>query len=189
MKPVLQQIALRVALCAAVTYPLWWWMDRMGVAPIALVLGLSLLAFSLAHPLYALIAEYFRLARWLALRDVQGQYFAFKGQRVRVFEDTTHFRWVSVVDVHAIVGRRSSDRALENAFPTAYRRIGFPPATYLHCEALPVYLSKSTATRTLHFLHWVEREIAHPARTLRARKFGVRQPDEQSNATDTTGSA
>jgi hypothetical protein len=179
MKTILQGVALRLALCAAAIYPLWRVFGAFG-----LLFGAPLLGVALARPLYELTAEFVRLTRWVALRDVQGRYFAFKGQRVRVIEDAAHCRWLKLADVHTIVGRNTSERALQLALPTAVRRIGIPPATYLQCEALPAYLGRATSLRTLHFLHWAEREIAHPARTLRARQADARRAQETHSGED-----
>ena len=167
MKPLLLKIAFRLSLCLAVIYGAWSVFGMVGA-----VFCLPLFGAALISPVYDLVGEWVRLTRWLALRDVQGHYFAYKGMPLRVFEDDAQVRWLRVSDLQKILGSKRSEQSVEAAFPTALRRIGFPPATYLHCDALDAYLGKATAPRTARFRHWVEREIAFPARRLRTVRFG-----------------
>ena len=147
MKPLLLKIALRLGACCAAVYAAW----RL-FGPVGAVFCLPLFGAALASPVYDLLGEWVRLTRWLALRDVQGHYFAYKGMPLRVVEDGAHVRWLRVSDLQRILGTRRSERSIEAAFPTALRRIGFPPASYLHCDALDAWLGQSTASRTARYI-------------------------------------
>lgn len=51
---------------------------------------------------------------WL---PVHGQHYVFKGIAIHVLEDDDHCRWVSLADVHKVVGATAGERALAAVYP------------------------------------------------------------------------
>ena len=175
MTKTLWTIAWRLALCAAISTAAW----RFG-GPIPMVVSLALIGVLLARPLIDLSGHLVHQLRALAWRDIEGHHHEFQGIPVRVFEDEAHRRWVSTADVRHILGAFSSDATLARLYPEGWRRIGRPPRACLSDEALLQHLAKTSTALGGRFRHWVERDIAFPARRLRERDrryATVPQPD------------
>lgn len=153
---------VRIAICLVVSWVGW----RIG-GPIGLGSSLALFGVLLAHPLLELLREIRSKLREQAYRPVEGRYYEFKGTPVDVIEDEDHVRWVRASDVRRIVGHTASDAGLRLTYPNGYRDIGSPPAAYFRDETLLVHLAKQNSARALRFKHWVEKDIAFPARRLR----------------------
>jgi hypothetical protein len=167
MSGVLARIALRLTLCAAVSWLVW----RFGGLA-AMVGTVPLYGVLLARPLLDLASELRHHSRALVWRKLEGRHFAFKGIPVQVLEDDAYRRWVRAADVRRIVGFTASDGALALTYPNGWRRLGAPAQPHFSDEALLVHLAKETSPEALRFRHWVEREIAFPARRLRQRTGG-----------------
>ena len=90
-----------------------------------------------------------------------------------VHEDVDHQRWVGLAGVRAIVGFTASDATLRVTYPNAWQMLGRPPAPCLRDDALIAHLKTERAPAALKFRHWVEREIAFPARRQR-ELLGIR---------------
>jgi hypothetical protein len=167
-------LALRLVLVAAATALVYRW---FGV--IAAMLAACLGAVVLSPAIVAAASDVRHALRHAALRDIQGRHYAFHGRPVQVLEDDDHRRWVRVDDVRALVGFTASDGALALSYPSGFRRIG--EAGYLSDEALLIHLSREPGAAALKLRHWAEREIAHPARQVRAR-LGIRVPPPEAPA-------
>jgi len=163
----LRRLALRLAICALVSWVAW----RLG-GVIAAMTSVALVGVLLAKPLVELFIEIRAAMRARAWAPVQGRHWAFKGIAVDVLEDDEHRRWVRASDVQKIVGYTASDASLRLTYPNGYRNLGAPTAAYFSDDALLVHLGKQNNSRALRFRHWVEREIAFPARRLRGEQGG-----------------
>ncbi|MEO7338714.1 MAG: hypothetical protein ABIV63_19250 [Caldimonas sp.] len=178
MTAVLGTIALRLALCAGVTWLAW----RFGGLTSA-VGTIVLYAVALPRPLIDLASELRHQTRRAHWRDVEGRHFAYHGSPVSVHEDIDHRRWIRVRDVRTIVGFTSSDAALAVTYPNGWRLMGRPPEAHLREDALLAHLTKERSPATAKFCHWAEREIVFPARRQRER-LGIRTTPADSAAID-----
>ena len=164
MTEALTTIAIRLALCAAATWLVWWLGFDTGVLFMAGLFGIAL-----AKPLLDLAIAIHHLFRQAVWRDVQGHHFAFKGRPVRVIDDADHRRWIRLADIRAIAGFTASDAALQITYPSGWKLLGRPAEPYLCDEALLVHLAKERSPMNLRLRHWVEREVSFPARRRRDR--------------------
>ena len=168
MGKVLIRIALRLLLCVAVGWTLWRYFG-----PAVAVSSAPLFGIALARPLLDLASELRHATRAAMWRPVEGAYFVYRGTPVQVLEDDDHQRWVRAADVRAIVGHTASHGALALSYPHGWRTLGQPPEPHFSDAALIAHLAKETGPEALRFRHWVEREIAFPAKRLRER-LGIR---------------
>jgi len=153
MSRILLGIALRLALCVACSWLVWRSFGLVGIA--------------LARPLLDLASELKHQTRAAVWRPVEGRYFAFRGIPVQVLEDEDHRRWVLAADVRRIVGFTASDGTLALTYPDGWRMMSTPARPHVSDDALLVHLGKEKSPEALRLRHWVEREIAIPARRRR----------------------
>jgi hypothetical protein len=164
----LLQIALRLALCAAVAWTAW---RLAGLT--ALVTTAPLFGIALARPLLDLASDLRHHARARAWRPVQGRHYAFHGYPVQVIEDVQHERWIRAADIRRILGHTASDGALALSYPEGWKAMGQPPQPHFSTAALIAHLAKESTPQALRLRHWVEREIAFPAQRIREH-LGIR---------------
>jgi hypothetical protein len=171
MTAALLQIAVRVLLCGAVSWAVW----RIG--GLAAMVGTApLYGVALAKPLLDLFGELRHVMRAAVWRPLEGRHFAYRGRSVQVLEDDDHRRWVRVADMRAVIGHTATDGALALSHPGGCRRAGRPAELHLSDDALLAHLGKQHTAEALRFRHWVEREVAFPARRLRSRHATLRPP-------------
>ena len=177
MSPLALRLAVRLALCAAITWLAW----RIA-GPGGLLLGALALGLALPKPLLQLASELRHMLRWRVWRDLEGRHYVYRGHPVQVLEDVSHCRWVLAADVRTIAGTTASDGALALTYPNGFRRLGEPAQPHFSDEALLMHLAREADPRASRFRHWVEREIAFPARRVRER-LGIRleAPDAPAN--------
>lgn len=168
----LGSLAIRLAAVGTVGGFAWWQAGAIA-ALVVIALGAALLA----RPILEAASEARHLLRRAALRDLEGRHYAFHSRPLRVAEDLQHVRWVRVDDVRAIVGFTATDGALALSYPSGFRRID--GAAHLADEALLVHLGREPGPAALKLRHWAEREIAFPARQVRAR-LGIRVPPPEA---------
>jgi len=157
-------LAWRIALCAGAAWIGW----RLG-SWVGIVITSPLCGIALARPLYELAGALHHRVREAAYRPVEGRYWVFRGTPVDVIEDDDHQRWVRLADVRRIVGSTAGDGALASTYPAGFRALGTPPQPYLRDSDLLAHLAKQRSAQALRLKHWVEREIAFPARRVRER--------------------
>ena len=162
---------IRLVICVAGATLAW-----RAIGPAGLAVSSVLFALLLAKPLVELASAARHAIRARAWKPVEGRYWAYRGQPVQVIEDEEHRRWILADDVRAIVGFTASNGALALSYPNGFRSIGKPPLPHFSDDALLAHLAKEKSTRALKFRHWVEREIAFPARRLRERAALAEQP-------------
>jgi hypothetical protein len=165
MATTLALIALRLALCAAVIVPVWWWIGPAGLALTAPLFGLAL-----AKPLLDLFLQTRAAIREWAYAGTEGRFYAYKGVPIDVIDGDDGHRWLRLADVRRIVPGLASDALLAKAHPERVWRRGTPPSPYLQDDALLERLARATAPATLKFRLWVERDIVFPARRLRGER-------------------
>ena len=179
MTAVLTTIAVRLVLCGLVTYAAW------RFAGLTSAVGtIVLYAVALPKPLLDLASELRHVVRRAHWRDREGRHYAYHGRPLTVHEDVDHRRWIAIGGVRAIVGFTASDATLQVTYSDAFQVLGRPPAPCLREDALIAHLRTERAPVALKFRHWVEREIAFPARRERER-LGIRSLDIKPSSTVT----
>ena len=174
MGAVLWTITWRLAVCAVVSGMAW----RLG-GPVPAVISLPLIGILLAAPLIELASQLRHGVRAAALHEVEGRHYAYRGQTIRVQEDERHHRWLHAGDLRTVLGEGAA-RALRARIPAeAWRAFGRPGQPHIQAEALLAHLEKAREPATGKFHHWLERDVAFPARQRR-RQAGIR--DEHADA-------
>ena len=178
MTRILATIALRLAVCVAISWAVWRWLGLSNMVPTLVLFGILL-----SRPLIELAGALRDGMKHVQLAAVEGRHYAFRGRAVQVLDDADRRRWVRLADVRAIVGFTASDGALAIAYPGGVRRLGRPAETHVSEEALLAHLAKERAPEAARLHSWVEREIVFPARRERER-LGVRLPATKEDTTD-----
>lgn len=171
MRRTLAQILVRLLACALVTWVVW-----LGIGTVAFAVCAPLFGASLARPLLEIAAQLQRALHAGAYADVNGRYFAFQGQPLRVVEDAFGQRWLATRDLRRIIDGFPSDTLLARLHPGQFDRQGTPPAAYLLDAAVLQVLQRATAPRTLRFKVWLERAVARPGRGVRERDARLLRP-------------
>ena len=164
------RIVLRFGLCAALAWGVW----RIG-GLVPMVCTAPLFGLALARPLIDLASDLKYQIRARVWKPLEGRHFVYRGTPVQVLEDADHRRWVRAADVRTIVGPTASNGALALTYPSGWRVMGEPAEPHFSDEALIAHLAKHSSPEALRLRHWVEREIAFPARRRRER-LGIRLP-------------
>ena len=160
-------IALGIAVSAAVLYGAWHWFGPFG-----LVFGMPVIGV-LGWPLVDALALFPRLAGQLALRKVAGRYFEFRGRAIDIHIDADARCWVSTADARKIVASLPAEAVLERLAPQQCQVIGQPVQWRITSEALAQVLAKSSDPVVAKFCQWLEKDVARPARN---RRSGRRVP-------------
>ena len=168
MSIILPRVAIRLLLCAGVSWVLWRYLG-LAVA----IASAPLYGIALARPLIDLTSDLRHAARAAVWRPLEGRHFVYRGTPVQVLEDDDCRRWVRAADVRAVVGHTATNSALALTYPSGWRTMGKPAEPHFSDETLIAHLAKQGAPEALRFRHWVEREIAFPAQRLRER-LGIR---------------
>jgi hypothetical protein len=170
--------ALRGLLCGALSWFAW----RVGGVS-TFVVTIAVWGLVFARPLMDLAIELHRQARTLTWQPLEGRHAVFRGTPVQVLEDADRRRWIRAADVRRIVGYTASEAALALTYPDGWRRVGKPAEPHFSDDALLAHLATERSPVALKFRHWVEREIAFPARRQRER-FGIRDAPADLNPGD-----
>jgi hypothetical protein len=178
MKQLLGMPSVQIALCLAVFAGVGWRFGAFG-----LVLASPLLGAATARSIMALAANLRQRARENVWLPLHGQRFVFRDKAIRVLEDESHFRWVSLPDARAVANIIASDRALAVTYPGRFQAFGRPARPHLRDDALVEHLGKHTDLVTLKFRTWVERTIVMPGANVR-KGLGIRD-DLLDDAGDT----
>lgn len=168
MSIILLRVAIRLMLCATVSWVLWRYFG-LAVA----IASAPLYGIALARPLIDLASDLRHATRAAVWRPLEGRHFVYRGTPVQVLEDDDRRRWVRAADVRSVVGLTASYGALALSYPNGWRSLGKPAEPHFSDEALIAHLAKQGAPEALRFRHWAEREIAFPAQRLRER-LGIR---------------
>ena len=160
-------IALGIAVCAAVLHVFWRLFGTFG-----LVYAMPVLAI-LAKSIVEIVAAFPRFARRIALRKVAGRYYEFRGRPMDIHVDADARCWVSTADARKIAAL-PVDEVLRRMAPLACAQLGDPVQWRMTTEGLTQLLSKSTDPDVTRFCHWLEVQVARPARNRRdGRKVPV----------------
>ena len=160
-------IALGLAVCAAVLVAFWRLFGAFG-----LVYAMPVLAI-LAKSIVELVAAFPRFARRIALRKVAGRYYEFRGRSMDIHVDADARCWVSTADVRKIAAL-PVDEVLRRMAPLDCAALGDPPQWRMTTEGLAQLLARTSDPEVARFCHWLEVQVARPARNRRdGRKVPV----------------
>src|SRR4051812_45574552 len=168
MKRWLTMPFVQIAVCAAL-YLLAGW--RWG--PFTMVWTAPLLAVCVAVPIMNLLTDLRQDARARAWLPVHGQHYVYKNAAIRVMEDESHQRWVSLADVRKVVGVTANERALAATYPERLEHFETGGGAFLRDDALVEHLGKESDAGALRFRTWAERTIMLPGRKVRSN-LGIR---------------
>lgn len=158
------QVALRGVVCALFAFALWRLFGASG-----LVFAAPLAGVLLARPLIDLAGDLGRATRGLALGDIEGRHYAFKGLHVEVTEDGDGHRWLRAADVRKAVPGLPADASLRHLHPDGTRPAGRRGGVAVEAETLLQSLARAQEPQTVKFRLWLEREVVLPARRRRER--------------------
>jgi hypothetical protein len=161
-------LAFGVAVSAGVLYIFFQVFGAFG-----LVYGMPVLAICVM-PMLDLIAAFPRLAVRIAMRRYDGRYYAFRGRHVDIDIDARATCWISTVDVRKTIPSLPSEAVLARLHPGLVTETGDPLVWRITLEALKLVLAKSSDADVGKFLHWLETQVAQPARKRLERGMAIR---------------
>jgi hypothetical protein len=159
MPALLLSIALRLMVCAAVTYMAWLWLGAAAFATCAPLVGVLL-----ARPLIDMAALLHHAVKSHALGHLSGRYFVHKGHSFEVVEDAQQLRWLRLGDVKKVMLGLPGHEVLARVYPGGVQLMGKPPRPCISVTALAELLQKSSDPVSLRFRVWLDRVVAHPTR-------------------------
>lgn len=164
--PPLIRLTLRAALVLGAAALGW----RQGGPVAGLLVGVAG-ALWLTRPLVDLGADAVRTLRAAAWHDLEGRHYEFRQHRFYVRDDDEGRRWVRWRDVQQVLGPGTRDGVMARTWGASWRVIGGDGC--LEAEALARHLSRDSRDEAAKLRHWVERDIAFPARRRREGRVGV----------------
>jgi hypothetical protein len=156
------RILFRLVLCAVASYFMWRRFGASGLAMSAPIFGVAL-----ARPIIDLVAEFSGLAKRVALADLEGRNFEFRGCRLNVAEHDDGHRWISVRDVRKVLPSFPRDAVLRSQYPADLVHDAALKGERIRAEALLTHLRKATETDSIKFRNWLERDVIFPAARAR----------------------
>lgn len=153
-------IAFVGTLSVAVLYGAWRF-----TGPIGLVCTMPILAL-LGPALVELMSRIPRFIKHLALRPLDGRYFEYRGKSLDIFVDADAQCWISTADVRKITPL-PADGVLQRLLPGHCGEVGEPQRWRITVAGLAQVLAKAQDPNGTRFLHWLEVDVARPARNRR----------------------
>lgn len=158
---------LRIAGSVAVLAAGWWAFGPFGLvmaAPVVALLGVKVVMQAASGG--------FRAAKALALGDVDGRYYAFRGRPIAVVEDIDGWRWLRAADLRRLLPGLPADRVLVRIEP---QRAAPAPdgALHLRSDAVLQWLSRAQADDAVRLKVWVDREVHFPSPAVRRARAGA----------------
>jgi hypothetical protein len=160
-------VAVRLALCALAFYIGWHLLGAVG-----LVLAGPLAGVAFAGPILNAITGGARLARTLALRPVDGHYYAFHGRSIGVWEDEEESRWLRAIDVRQVLPNLPRDDTLAKILGAGTCVPSQGAGLHIRADSLLDFLSRAEQPGALKFKTWVQREVHFPSGSARRRGLG-----------------
>lgn len=152
----------KLAVCGGVSALLWWASGWAG-----LLVSLMIWGRAFADDLLALGLTVWRALRHLAFRPVQGRFYQFKGQRVRVVDDELlPQRWLALADLALALGAPLPAVSLRRRWPQGVLEQRDGP--YVLDDVALTWLREQRDDRAGRLAQWVEREVWYPARGRKA---------------------
>ena len=115
----------------------------------------------LAKPILECLIWVYRYFRDAPLKPYQGNYYAFDGKQVRIFE-ISQALWVVDIDILAIIGMAHSESSRRLARPLEYRYIE-NQKLWVYSEQAALRLVQNSKHSNAHRLKfWLQREVYFP---------------------------
>lgn len=148
----------------------FYFLTRQVLGPVVWVLLALLIGISFSRIVIDGSAELVGLAHTALRKSQQGVHYQFHGVTVHVIDDADHCRWLPAHDIRKLIPAFPLDATLERTYPSGWQWQGKPPLGYLRDDALLHYLHDAQSATAIQFKTWVDRTVAHPARTARKRR-------------------
>lgn len=158
MRALLPTIAIRLALCVALTWAVW---QKFGI--FAVLFCAPAFGVALARPLIDLVASSHGSAKAMALRKVQGRYYQHRGHGIDIAEDDEDYRWVLLADARKVVPGLPRDEVMQRQFGDRVGRLAASDAMRIRADALAEHLQKARDPDGVKFKVWLERDVIHPS--------------------------
>lgn len=151
----------------------WWLGGAFG-----LLMTVPLTGWLMAPVLLDGAALGYRTTRWLALHQLQGCYYAYKGNAIEVLEGDDGFRWLRVRDVRHTLRAFPKDATLRLMEPERTEFDESGKHLVVRADALLHWLTKAHTDENIRFKVWVERSIHNPSVAVRREKekTAIRKP-------------
>lgn len=156
------RIALRFAIAAAVMVLAW---HLLG--PTGLVLTAVVVAGLIARPLMDLFADSARGIKAMALKDVQGIYYAYRGTPIGVWEDDEGHRWLRLAAVRLALPALPRDAVLQRLLPSGLADPGDGKGLCARADDLLHSLARAEQPEAVRFKNWVHKEVYLPSGAAR----------------------
>lgn len=143
------------------------WVLWRGFGPFGLVFAAPAVGVLMARPLIDLAGELRRQTKALAMRPTDGTMYAFRNHPLRVMDDDEGRRWLAVADLRRIVPGLPAEATLARVLTQGVQRMGTPPAAFVEAEDTMQLLARAQEPATVKLVHWIERDVAGPARRRR----------------------
>lgn len=161
----------------------FYFLTRHVLGPVVWVLLALLIGISFSRILIDASTEFTGFVHAALRQSQQGVHYQFHGNTMHVMEDTDHCRWLPTEDIRKLIPALPLDATLERTYPSGWQWQGKPPLGLLRDDALLHYLQEAQSSTAIQFKIWVDRTVAHPARTARKRR-GIYLRDPRSPQRD-----
>lgn len=162
-----RSVLFKFSVGGAIAGGLWWWVGGKLGAMLGLLVVLRALGQALAPDLVALLGTLWRGLRGLAFRPVQGNFYQYKGHRIRVQDDDLlRQRWLALDDLATAWGSPMPAVSLRRRWPEGLREQG--DGVYVRDDVALAWLGAQRDDRAGRLALWVEREVWYPARGRKA---------------------
>lgn len=163
-------LALRLALAALLLAYTWH-----AFGPLGAVFASVIAAVMLARPIVDALFDAPRALAALALCEVEGRAYAFRGVPIAVSEDDAGARYVSIATVRRVVPTLARDAVLHRLLPSglvtspSHETSGLLSSrdTYARVDELADLFVKSQDADTIRFKNWLRREVDYPSEAAR----------------------
>ena len=167
----LVNLALRIAICSAVTWALMTLMGTFGYAAIGAVIAAPLWGVMLAKPILEFFPVLERMAHRSAFQEWEGKYYKYGLIHLRVYFDGDD-AWFNAQDVLAVLDKTAASWSDTRFTPQEYGSIpgrgemGFSPAGVIKLTHL------SGHAEAPKFRLWFERAVIYTLERKSAAKAG-----------------
>lgn len=158
---------LKLSIAGAVVATIWAILRSWESVLLGSLISLRFLGPALAPELVELVASLWHGLRGLAYREAQGRFYQFKGHRIRVEDDELlPRRWLALADLATALGQPLPVPVLRRRWPEGLCERA--DGVYLLDDVALAWLGEQRDARAGRLRQWVERDVWHPARGLRA---------------------
>ena len=133
-----------------------------------IVVSSPIWAVALARPLTEIVPAAYNALRWLVWRKEEGRWYAYEGQRVRVFT-MDGAPWIAVRDIAAVMAWKDLEQRCRQLPPEQCRVVEDKGLLCLSENGIQALFAKRTNAHALKFGIWIERNVLIQFRLARER--------------------